>query len=373
MKICVLGLRGLPHVMGGVEMHCERLFPLLKKLRPDDSFTIIARNAYVPEATSAYQGLQVISLAHAKGKHLETITNAIYGVLYARFVLRSELLHLQGIGPALVAPIAKALGMKVIVTYHSKNYEHRKWNRFARLVLQVGELCAITFSDRVIAVSQCLATELKRRFPSAAAKIHFIPNGADDVHRAESNSSSSCCDLLARYGLDRRKYIVAVGRLVPEKGFHDLLEAHKAAHLDRKLVIVGDADHRDAYSFRLLQQASEMRVFTGILSHDVVGGLLENASLFVLPSYNEGLPIAALEAVGAGVPILLSDIAPNRELGLHPDNYFKAGDIDDLQLKISRDHELCRVQAQDHDRILARYNWQTISVETDKLYSTLQN
>jgi hypothetical protein len=45
MKICVLGLRGLPCVMGGVETHCERLFPLLKKLRPDDSFTIVARNA----------------------------------------------------------------------------------------------------------------------------------------------------------------------------------------------------------------------------------------------------------------------------------------------------------------------------------------
>ena len=90
MKICVLGLRGLPHVMGGVETHCEQLFPLMKELHPNDSFTIIARKAYLQERVANYHGLQVVSLPHARSKYLETITNAIYGVLYARFVLHAD-------------------------------------------------------------------------------------------------------------------------------------------------------------------------------------------------------------------------------------------------------------------------------------------
>jgi glycosyltransferase involved in cell wall biosynthesis len=354
--------------MGGVETHCEQLFPLLKKLRPDDSFTIIARNAYVSKATSEYQGLRIVSLAHANGKHLETITNTICGVLYARFILHAELLHLHGIGPALMAPIAKALGMKVVVTYHSKNYEHRKWNRFARLILRIGELCAITFGDRVIVVSQCLATDLKRRFPRVAAKIYFIPNGANHVNKVKSEVCFGR-GFLARYGLDKRKYIIAVGRLVPEKGFHHLIEAFKAAALDCKLVIVGGADHRDEYSDRLLKQASTTIVFTGFVTHDVLQGLLKYASLFVLPSYNEGLPIAALEAAVAGVPLLLSGIEPNRDLGLRPENYFRVGDVDDLRRKIAQDHELYRV---DRDRLLQQYNWDVVGAETAKLYSTLQ-
>ena len=73
MKICVLGLRGLPHVMGGVETHCEQLFPLMKGLHPDDSFTIIGRKGYLPEEASEYHGLRIVSLPHARGKHLETI------------------------------------------------------------------------------------------------------------------------------------------------------------------------------------------------------------------------------------------------------------------------------------------------------------
>jgi len=106
MNICVVGLRGLPHVMGGVETHCAQLFPLLKKMRPDDSFTIIGRRAYLSSVMSQYEGLWIVSLAHAGGKHLETITNTLYGVLYARFVLHADLLHLQGIGPGLLTPFA---------------------------------------------------------------------------------------------------------------------------------------------------------------------------------------------------------------------------------------------------------------------------
>jgi glycosyltransferase involved in cell wall biosynthesis/peptidoglycan/xylan/chitin deacetylase (PgdA/CDA1 family) len=368
MRVCVLGLRGVPRIMGGVETHCEQLFPLLKQRRPDDSFTIIARADYVPEPLSDYQGLKVVSLPHAHGKHFEAITNTIYGLLFARFLLHAELLHLHSIGPALLAPVAKALGMKVLVTYHSKNYEHRKWNGFARRILRVGEWCAVTFGDQVIAVSQCLAADLKHRFPRAAGKIHFIPNGASHL-RALASEGCPCVDLLATYGLRRNNYIISVGRLVPEKGFHDLVAAFKAADLGCKLVIVGDADHGDGYSKRLLQQASETIVFTGFVTQDIVQCLLQNATLFVLPSYNEGLPIAALEAAIAGIPILLSDIEPNRDLCFPVENYFRVGDVHGLRQKIIQDHQLYRV---DCDRILQQYNWESIAAETARVYSTLQ-
>jgi len=82
--------------------------------------------------------------------------------------------------------------------------------------------------------------------------------------------------------------------------------------------------------------------------------LLQSASLFVLPSYNEGLSIAALEAAGAGTPVLLSDIEPNRDLGFRTENYFRVRDVDDLRRKISQDHELYRV---DRDKALQQYNW----------------
>ncbi len=373
LSICVLGLRGLPDVMGGVEMHCEQLFPLMKAQSPHYSFTIIGRKAYLPRRVGEYQGLRIISLPHARSKYFETITNTVYGVIYARFALRSNLLHLHGIGPSLVAPIAKTLGMKVVVTYHSKNYEHRKWNLPARVVFRIGELCAVVFADRVIAVSRSIARDLKKRFPRAAGRVYFIPNGANHVDTARSESEARSNEaILWKHNLERSNYIVAVGRLVPEKGFHDLLTAFERSEFRGKLVIAGAADHHDVYSNQLLEKAGDRLVFTGFVSKDTVYSLLINASLFVLPSYYEGLPIAALEAIGAGAAVLLSDIEANRDLGLNPNNYFKVGNLEDLRYKISQDHKNYQLDQFDRLKILQQHDWHAISVKTDKVYSTLK-
>jgi glycosyltransferase involved in cell wall biosynthesis len=367
MIVCVVGLRGVPRVMGGVETHCENLYPLLNKLRQNDSFTIIGRKAYLPDRVSDYQGIRIVSLAHARGRHFETITNAVYGVLYARFALHAQLLHLHGIGPSLIAPIAKLLGMKIIITYHSKNYEHRKWNWLGKSSLRVGELCSILFGDEIIAVSRSLAMDLKRRFPQAANKIHFIPNGADHLLRPTPELCGDS-DILSKYDLVKGRYVVTVGRLVPEKGFHDLIQAFKAADVGYKLVIVGDTEHRDLYSSGLLAEASASIVFTGILKGDALQSILQGASLFVLPSYNEGLPIAALEAAVAGTPVLLSDIQPNRDLNLRPENYFKVGDISQLRHRLMQDHTIYKVA---RDAVLRDYNWVDVCAQTDKVYSSV--
>jgi glycosyltransferase involved in cell wall biosynthesis len=69
------------------------------------------------------------------------------------------------------------------------------------------------------------------------------------------------------------------------------------------------------------------------------------------------------------VPILLSDIEPNRDLGLAAGNYFKVGNVDDLKEKLAEDHSRYRA---DPDSLLRQYDWDTIGAETAKLYSTLQ-
>jgi len=79
---------------------------------------------------SEYEGVRVVALPHSRSKYFETITNTIGAVFYAKFATDADLVHLHGIGPALTAPLAKAFGMKVISTYHSKNYEQAKWKGF---------------------------------------------------------------------------------------------------------------------------------------------------------------------------------------------------------------------------------------------------
>jgi glycosyltransferase involved in cell wall biosynthesis len=130
-------------------------------------------------------------------------------------------------------------------------------------------------------------------------------------------------------------------------------------------VIVGAADHDDAYAAGLAAKASDRVIFTGRLQRHDIGVLYENASLFVLPSYHEGLPIAALEAIGAGAPVLLSDITPNRDLDLHAENYFPLGNIAAIRSKIADPSAIPRV---DRRKFLERYDWNLIATSTAEVF-----
>ena len=126
-----------------------------------------------------------------------------------------------------------------------------------------------------------------------------------------------------------------MARFVPEKGLHDLIEAFRSLEGDYKLVIAGDADHETDYSRKLRQMAAEddRIILTGYITGEPLNQVYTHACLFVLPSYHEGLPIALLEAMSYGLPVLVSDIPAHKEVELPAQRYFRCGDVDGLKEK----------------------------------------
>jgi len=365
-RVCVVGLRGIPGVMGGIESHCEQIFPRLKALSGQYDITIIGRRPYIAGVPYDFRGLHIVGLPAVKNKYLEAITNTALAVFYARFVLKAQILHIHGIGPALLGPLARLLGMKLVVTHHGQDFERQKWNALAKAALRLGERCATAAANRIIVVSKSVTEELRRRNPRLRARIDYIPNGATEFPDAGPREDER--SILAQFGLEPQKYILGVGRLVPEKGFHDLVAAFYRANPPYKLAIAGAADHEDDYSRSLLRHADDRIGFLGFQSHAVLRVLYRNAALFVLPSTHEGLPIAALEAANLGVPVLLSDIQPNLDIELAPENYFSVGDVGALKRKLLSNYEAFRV---DRDAIARRFNWGRVSEATSQVYAAL--
>jgi glycosyltransferase involved in cell wall biosynthesis len=105
-----------------------------------------------------------------------------------------------------------------------------------------------------------------------------------------------------------------------------------------------------------------------------LGELFSNAGLFVLPSYHEGLPIALLEAISYQIPVLVSDIQPNKEVPLMGNRYFMAGDVEKLSEQINRlfmigiteDEKSAQQELLNRD-----YNWKRIAERTFKLYEEI--
>lgn len=360
LRIAVTGLRGIPGVMGGIETHCEELLPRVAALDPALSITVLGRGPYLPDGAGRVGGVSVEPLPAPRQRSLEAIISTLHGVLHARR-RGYDLLHIHAIGPGLLAPLARLLGLRVVVTHHGADYDRAKWGRFARWSLQLGERWGVRAADRVIAVSPSLSEGLQRRFPRQAARIKYIPNGAP----ALGETSDSRAAVLDRLGLEPGRFLLVVGRLVPEKGHEYLIEAFLRSGSKRVLVIVGAADHDSDYARRVTAQSDPRVRFLGLQTRPVLRHLYESTALFVLPSFHEGLPIVALEAARCGAPMLLSDIAANKDIGLPLNNYYPVGDIDALARALTADPAVFAV---DGERVRERFDWDQIARETLEVY-----
>lgn len=353
----IVGLRGVPGVMGGVEAHCEQLYPRMAQLAPELEIEIVARTPFVTGAERQFGRITVKPMYAPRRQGVEALVSTFLGVIRARS-RGARLVHIHGIGPALLAPLSRALGMRVIVTYHSVNYDHQKWGSFSRFLFRLGERAAMTFADRVIAVAPWLAHGLQKRYPNRAAIVTCIPNGRIDFPQSDDGA------ILDELALKPGEYVLAVGRLVPEKNFALLIAAFKRSRSAHKLVIVGGHDHENEFTKSLLALEGARVKFAGKRDRPALRTLYENAALFVLPSTHEGMSMVALEAAGLGCPILLSDIEANRNLGLPDKHYFPSGDVDALCERLNLPADGLETSPQ----WLEKFDWDKIALETVSVF-----
>ena len=361
MKVVVLGTRGIPDIQGGVETHCQELYPRLSALGCD--ITLITRKPYVARRAGGYRGVKLKHLYAPRVKSLEAISHSVLGVLTARGI-RPDLLHIHAVGPSLVTPVARLLGMRVVVTNHGPDYDRQKWGALASSVLRLGERLGTRYADRVIVISKNIQNGLKQRYGRTDTVL--IHNGVSPRTR------TPCTDYLRRLGVEPGRYVLGVGRFVEEKRFHDLLEGFVAAAMaGMKLVIAGNADHETEYSKDLKGRAARAgAVLTGFITGTELDQVFSHAALFVLPSSYEGLPIALLEALAYNLPVLASDIPANLEVGLEPGSYFRLGDVDDLARKLTA---LAAPQrSPDYGNLISReYDWDAIAGQTLEVYRSV--
>lgn len=104
MKIVVLGTRGFPNIQGGVEKHCEELYPRLVALGAQ--VTVIGRMPYIGKKPYQYKGVTILPLACPRNKFLEAFIHTFLGVIKVR-TIGCDILHIHAIGPSLFVPWAR--------------------------------------------------------------------------------------------------------------------------------------------------------------------------------------------------------------------------------------------------------------------------
>ncbi len=359
IQIAVIGTRGFPGIQGGVEKHCEVLYPLMAASDPEVTWTVFRRKPYVKKNAphSAGPSIQFVDLWTIRNRYFETLVHSFLAALIC-LVKRPGVVHVHNIGPALVLPLLKIGGLKTVVTYHSDNYSHDKWGKTAKIVLKAGERFVARWADEIIVVSRQQLGLFKNR-----KRVTHIPNGLSII------ASTKTCHAPGFQGIQPGAYLFAAARFSPEKGLDILVDAFSSYKGSLKLVIAGDADHETSYSRGLKEKIvrDPRIIMTGYLTGQPLAWLFENAGLFVLPSRQEGLPIALIEAMGYGLPVLASDIPASREMELPDSRYFESGNARHLLEKLeSLDEEGLTPEEKNGQmaRISEAYDWNSVAAKT---------
>lgn len=361
LRVAFIGGRGVISKYSGIESFYEETGKRLSGMGHE--ITVYCRNYFTP-AVRQYNGMRLVRLPAFRSKHLETLTHTFLSTIHA-LTQHYDLVHYHALGPALFSCIPRLCGTKTAVTVQGLDWQRKKWGRLASAVLRIGEDASAHLPHRTMVVSRALVKHYRE---AHGIDTVYIPNGGLLRERAQPKS-------ILEWGLEPGGYVLFLGRFSPEKGCHLLVQAFEAIDSNVKLVLAGGTSYPDAYQRELLTHASDrIRIMAWVSGNDL-DELLSNAMIFVLPSDMEGLSLALLDAMGAGLCVLASDVPENREAVEAAGFTFRRGDVDDLRDRLR--FLIANPQVREaagkaaRKRVEEEYQWDKISREIEQTYLEL--
>ncbi len=379
MKIAVIGSKGLPPHQGGIEHHCAEIYP--RMVAAGHRVDLYARASYNGRRAGRvkyYKGVRVITMPSIKVRGIDAL--ACSGMSAAIATLKSplgkpyDIVHFHALGPSLFTPFPRIFSKaKILTTCHGLDWKRAKWGNFSSRIIKTGEQTAVKFADRLVVVSEALQDYFYKAYGKESTYIENAPVTYADSDRRFAYGYS--------LGLTPQKYIVFVGRLVPEKRVDLLLHAFQRLRPQGwKLALVGDRSDTNAFTNELLQIADNNPniVFTGELQGARLSELMRGAGLFTLPSDVEGLPLALLEAMQEGIPAVVSDIPVHQQIiGVDRGITFETGNLNNLHDRLgwalTHPQQMARMAQKAGVYVRSHHNWETITDKYISLYESLLN
>ena len=366
VKIAMLGHKRIPSREGGIEIVVEELST--RMAAAGHSVTTFNRKGKhvaggTVERVNEYKGVKIVEVPTIDRKGLAAFSSAFFASVRAG-MSDFDVVHIHAEGPAFFSFIPHLLHKKVIVTIHGLDWQRAKWGKFASWIIRTGEKNAVKYADEIIVLSQGVKEYFWKEYKR---KTVFIPNG---VNRPEKREAQE----IKRWGLTRDSYILFLGRIVPEKGEHYLIEAFKSIDTDKKLVIAGGISDTVGYGKELKELAADDKrvIFTGFVQGRMLEELYSNALIYCLPSDLEGMPLSLLEAMSYGNCCLVSDIEECTEVVEDKAVTFEKGKIEDLRDKleelVNNKNKVEKYKSEAADFICNKYSWDDVVEKTLRIY-----
>ena len=231
--------------------------------------------------------------------------------------------------------------------------------------------------DHVIALSAAERDEAESLWQSVGARrkptrFSVIPNGVD---LGDFDRRALAASFRKRFNLGDAQIVLFMGRLHARKGVDVLIKAFRAIDLeDSPLLIVGPDDGM-LPTLQAFADGDRRITFTGYLQSDERLGALAASDIFALPATGEGQPMAALEAMAAGLPVVLSPGCNIDEVAVHGAGFVVEATVeafaDKLRLLLS-DQDMRREMGERAQQLAdERFAWDRIAERLEEVYTSL--
>jgi len=365
LKIALLGTRGIPASYSGFETCVEQLGQRL--VQRGHQVTVYCRSHHITYPEKYYKGMRLVILPTITNKYLDTLVHSFISSLHALSQRYNIALYFIA-GNSPVTWIPRLVGTRTLLNVDGLDWKREKWPPLAKKYIQFSEYLATKLPNIYLTDSYVVQSYYDTRYQS---KPPYIPYGSE----VEIISPG---ETLVNFNLEPRRYVLFVGRLVPENCAHHLVEAFHSLDTDLKCVIVGDAPYAEGYQaeLRRLAGGDPRIVFTGYVFGKGYNELGSNATIFVESSGVGGTHPALVEAMAFGNCVVVNNTPENLETignaGLSYEGEKEAASLQEkLQYLLLNPQLVDDFRKKAKARALSCYSWEAVTDAYENLFKSL--
>ena len=361
MRIAAFGgFRTIPPQAGGAgsDKFAVELYP-----------RIVAKGHHLVAYTRIYPGENESQPESYKGirlKAFKTVNKAGFDTLVHSFKATCDIIlhntadyvHLHSGANSLWAIPLRLFGKSVVVTQFAMDWKRDKWPWYGKLFYLLSNFLTAHIPNQVVFDNVFTKEYFEKKYKKSFA---FIPYGSEVPMPSDDTT------ILKNLGLTSNEYFLFVGRFIPDKGLHLLVEAFEKVKTTKKLVLIGGSPNPNSYEQKIQNSTDKRIIFPGYIYGDDTNILMKNAYSYIQPSLIEGLSPVILTVMGLGTALICSDIKEN--IFITKDNAvtFESGNSDSLKSAIEFSIENPKVLISNAKTgqldIVERFNWEKITEE----------
>lgn len=305
-----------------------------------------------------YEGIKLNPFKTINKAGFDTLLHSFKCTLNLLYKREIKYVHLHSGANSLWALPLRIFGKKVVVTQFAMDWKRDKWPWYGKLFYLISNYLTAYIPNNVVFDNIFTKEYFEKKYNK---KFDFIPYGCEVPDPGDN------IDILSKIGVKKGEYFLFVGRFIPDKGIHLLVEAFEKLKTNKQLVLIGGSPNPDLYELKVKKTIDERIIFPGYVYGQDTNILMKNAYAYIQPSLIEGLSPVILTVMGLGTPLICSDIKENIFITKENALTFHSGNSDSLLMKLNEaleQPEYIKTKAEiGRIDVNNRFNWDKITEE----------